>query len=773
MPDGIVLKVKPDADKDAADDVKKFLQELIDWMVERWSLGAEEAARIAFQTVQQITEHVKKAGKQAVDQTTKITKEAFTDILTAVWEGQLDKIDDIIWRYKDKLENAFHKIGDLLAGNIIKTLADGLSKISAELITKPLNDLIGHILDKLLEPIKKGIIEPLKEAFQSFLAWLGEALKELLGSDLFGGIFDWLGDLVGLSGGKGKGGGAGSLGAGLAAGAGKLLGLGGGATAGVGAGASGAVSISLGGGAAGAGGLGAGATGLAADWAGINAEISAGLESTLATGLLASPLGLMGVAAAPIAVGAVFGDTINSLFGWSGGFTRETAREQIAADLAYMSRAGQIGGVAVDAESFRRAADEIARLADIAQYTKEELDQMVDRLGQSGAAMVEAAQGAEAADSLVESLATQLANLDEYGMPNLEALREGLMQLTESLGLPTEATRTLAGEVEALVQRFGEGQLSIQELAAAYADTLQGVLMDLVESGQLSAEQARAWSDALSQAGISLNALGQAVVGLPEGLNLLAQAAGGAQEKVAMLDAAAASLALGSGERIPVVNGLAQALGGGLRGAADSATAALEGVVGVLAGEGGLTTTLQGAAQQVGGKGGLLTELGSLGRQASASGKQVAELSRWIESLRSRELKIVTHIWRIHHEVQAGGQSRHQGGLVYHTGGVVDLPRYHAGSLVSRLAHDEVPIIARRGEFVVRAESVSAQTLPWLQALNQTGRLPQPQSSPSVQVNGPLVQIQGGFFGDQDQKEELVRELEAALHDLAEGRFSA
>ena len=30
-------------------DVKKFLQELIGWMVERWSLGAEEAARIAFQ----------------------------------------------------------------------------------------------------------------------------------------------------------------------------------------------------------------------------------------------------------------------------------------------------------------------------------------------------------------------------------------------------------------------------------------------------------------------------------------------------------------------------------------------------------------------------------------------------------------------------------------------------------------------------------------------------------------------------------------------------
>ena len=49
MPDGIVLKVKPDADKDAADDVKKFLQALLDWMVERWSLGAEEAARIAFQ----------------------------------------------------------------------------------------------------------------------------------------------------------------------------------------------------------------------------------------------------------------------------------------------------------------------------------------------------------------------------------------------------------------------------------------------------------------------------------------------------------------------------------------------------------------------------------------------------------------------------------------------------------------------------------------------------------------------------------------------------
>ena len=45
----LVVSYKLEPKEDAADDVKKFLQALLDWMVERWSLGAEEAARIAFQ----------------------------------------------------------------------------------------------------------------------------------------------------------------------------------------------------------------------------------------------------------------------------------------------------------------------------------------------------------------------------------------------------------------------------------------------------------------------------------------------------------------------------------------------------------------------------------------------------------------------------------------------------------------------------------------------------------------------------------------------------
>ena len=44
----LAVSYKLEPKEDAGDDVKKFLPELIDWMVERWSLGAEEAARIAF-----------------------------------------------------------------------------------------------------------------------------------------------------------------------------------------------------------------------------------------------------------------------------------------------------------------------------------------------------------------------------------------------------------------------------------------------------------------------------------------------------------------------------------------------------------------------------------------------------------------------------------------------------------------------------------------------------------------------------------------------------
>ena len=117
------------------------------------------------------------------------------------------------------------------------------------------------------------------------------------------------------------------------------------------------------------------------------------------------------------------------------------------------------------------------------------------------------------------------------------------------------------------------------------------------------------------------------------------------------------------------------------------------------------------------------------------------------------------------------GVISHGGGLLMHRGGFLEgLPRLHTGSMVSALAHDEVPVIARRGEYVVRAESVNAATLPLLQALNQTGRTQAQSAPPQVNLH---VEVHGNILGGQENMEELARLLERKLRDLDQARYVA
>jgi hypothetical protein len=107
---------------------------------------------------------------------------------------------------------------------------------------------------------------------------------------------------------------------------------------------------------------------------------------------------------------------------------------------------------------------------------------------------------------------------------------------------------------------------------------------------------------------------------------------------------------------------------------------------------------------------------------------------------------------------------------VLHQGGVV-APRFHQGSLVTGLAEDEVPIIARRGEYVVRAESVTGATLPWLQALNQTGGASAPAAGPAgVSLH---VEVHGNLLGSETELEELARLIGGKLRELEASRHYA
>ena len=159
--------------------------------------------------------------------------------------------------------------------------------------------------------------------------------------------------------------------------------------------------------------------------------------------------------------------------------------------------------------------------------------------------------------------------------------------------------------------------------------------------------------------------------------------------------------------------------------------------------------------------------------QAIASGNATAESMRSV----SQAIKSIPTYWNTLVETtytSEGGSAgivRHQGGLLMHGGGfLAGLPRLHTGSMVSALAHDEVPVIARRGEYVVRAESVNAATLPLLQALNQTGQARAQSSPPQVNLH---VEVHGNILGGAENMEELARIMERKLRDLSQTRYAA
>jgi hypothetical protein len=115
----------------------------------------------------------------------------------------------------------------------------------------------------------------------------------------------------------------------------------------------------------------------------------------------------------------------------------------------------------------------------------------------------------------------------------------------------------------------------------------------------------------------------------------------------------------------------------------------------------------------------------------------------------------------------------HAGGLVMHSGGYLDmLPRYHSGARVSSLAADEIPLIAQRGEYIVRASSVNASTLPLLNALNASGQ-PARRAAPTPPQVSLHLEIHGNLLGDNDSLEQLTRQIQDKLRDLDNSRFAA
>jgi TP901 family phage tail tape measure protein len=95
----------------------------------------------------------------------------------------------------------------------------------------------------------------------------------------------------------------------------------------------------------------------------------------------------------------------------------------------------------------------------------------------------------------------------------------------------------------------------------------------------------------------------------------------------------------------------------------------------------------------------------------------------------------------------------HSGGYIMHTGGYI--PRFHFGGL----AHDEVPAILQRGEYVVSRRGVAA-----LDAINQGNIIGQPEVNVVLNVQNntglPVQATEGGFrFNGKQMVKEIILEL--------------
>jgi len=162
-------------------------------------------------------------------------------------------------------------------------------------------------------------------------------------------------------------------------------------------------------------------------------------------------------------------------------------------------------------------------------------------------------------------------------------------------------------------------------------------------------------------------------------------------------------------------------------------------------------------------------------KSGELTAEQMRQLAAAIEGIPNRNIALDWH-WANEAPPEFSNvdnpPEKHLGGLIMHQGGWLSAaPRYHRGSMVKRLSAEEVPIIAQRGEYVVRADSVTAATLPWLQALNQTGR-PMGEAGGGQMVN-LHVEVHGNLLGSEENLEDLARLIEGKLKDIERRRIHA
>jgi|GEM_PF-5999291 len=509
-------------------------------------------------------------------------------------------------------------------------------------------------------------------------------------------------------------------------------------------------------------------------------------EAGLAT---AGATTMLGIAAAPLAIISV-GQILSSLT--RDPMTPQDARDRIDSNYEYMKMRGPENALdRVEREgppyldpTTARYINEMENFADFSGYGKEHVQGMImDALGYLGPGAITAANRMEMMDTLFsEDIMGSLANPDNWW--DRHNAIEGAFQIGDFLGASREEMAPLdkawtwendQDQLEFMVEKLKLLASQVVEVDAGVA-SLQSNFQLLGENLGLSAETIPVFNEQLTvlasqfvQGQIGVDGFANGVQSIASGLGLSnEQGAALVQTVLAMvaplIQGGSAAGALGSGVG-DAANALDRALGAG------------QGLIGAMGGlggamtEGGNTAGATGAAIDAG----LTPAMVAAQIQAQALADEARRITGSIEGIPTSwesNLYFTRYYQTVGTPFHSGGLVFHRGGLVLHDGGLAGPRRFHDGGWFDELlAPFEVPAILQRGEYVVRQSSVNAQTLPWLRQVNQTGDLPDSGQGSAININAPLVQVQGGLTSDSDAIESLARLVQAKLREIQAGRF--
>jgi hypothetical protein len=338
----------------------------------------------------------------------------------------------------------------------------------------------------------------------------------------------------------------------------------------------------------------------------------------------------------------------------------------------------------------------------------------------------------------------------EVGTNLVEGVNEGIQSTGELTNLMAEGlTEGMDATIEtavmmgdALAESAGKGAEAAGELLVALGNDLTGGMI-------ASAKAASTTTAAINEQKQSMQAASEAGFNLAEGQ--------------ADLAGTSSLLNMESGELNDLLAQLSEKMGVDLLGSTEDVVKALG------KGEKGFTGVSGLATLELSKENGLIKHLLEAGGQAEDSAGKVQALAEWIAALQDKEINVIANVYRKEHTGTSEEiDTAHSGGRIgwdvarFHTGGPIgadypELQRYHTGSLVRGLASDEVPIIAKLGEYMVRSESVTPATLPILEGINRYG---------TAGLGGDVnvsVYIGGDVIGEAGAIERITDGVEAGV----------